>query len=320
MSPENPDTAEGYQSIHELWRLAVRWPENANDAELTNRIFNALEDTALSIYVRRSKDGEGSSIELIASSEPDRADVAARLNALEETGASGPITVTVDDIECDILPDKNWVEHVHKTFPPVMVGRFFVYGSHYDGDMPDDLTPLRIDAATAFGTGEHETTRGCLMALQDFADNAERFENVLDMGCGSGILSIAIAKLWPDIEKITAVDMDETCVKVTNRHAGFNDCADKIICERSAGYDAAIVGDNAPYDLIACNILTRPLIELAPQVPKHLKDGGYVVLGGLLVRDHDAVLGAHEEQGLELVHSIVLSDWEILVLRKGGDA
>lgn len=235
--------------------------------------------------------------------EPDRNDVMA---AFEGAGDQ------VSGISSEKLPETDWLQHVYRNFPPVTLGGFFIYGSHYDEDLPADKIALRIDAATAFGSGEHETTQACLTALQNLSATHD-FNNILDMGCGSGILAIAAKKLWPNAH-MTAVDIDPESAIVTERHAAMND----VILSVAAGdgYSAPIVAQNGPYDLIIVNILAGPVMEMAPDLSTYLKEGGYAVVSGLLSRHEDPVAAAHRAVGLQKKDSIAINDWRALVFEK----
>jgi ribosomal protein L11 methyltransferase len=180
--------------------------------------------------------------------------------------------------------------------------------------VPKGFTPLQIDAATAFGSGEHETTQGCIQAFKKLKKKYD-FKNGLDMGCGSGILAIALTKLWPKI-KMTAIDIDLESVTVTRRHAEMNGVSKKIKSEAGDGYRVPLVKKNAPYDIVAANILANPLIEMAPALNAVLKPGGIAVLSGLLGRQQAAVVAAHKKQGLKLIDSEEIGEWRALVLQK----
>jgi ribosomal protein L11 methyltransferase len=211
------------------------------------------------------------------------------------------------------LQQRDWVSEVQKSFPPIRSGRFFVYGSHYTDDIPAEATPILIDAGMAFGSGEHETTSTCLQALDELGQSRD-FNRLLDMGCGSGILAIAMAKIWD--HKVIAADIDPVAVSVTEENAKRNQEDDKLICCISDGYENAVIGKRAPYDLIVANILARPLVELAPELAKHLAEDGVAVLSGLLDRQEAEVLEAHAAQGLFLTKRYPQNGWHTLVLSR----
>ena len=274
--------------------------------ERAQEIGDALENFCLSVLLhnKEATDGDAWTVTLMTLGPPDMAALEGRFAELKIK----PVVHT------EKLPPTDWLQHVHDHFPPVTVGSFFIYGSHYNGDVPSNLTPLRIDAATAFGSGEHETTSGCLQALEKLKKQGLSFRNALDMGCGSGILAIAITKLWPDA-KAVAIDIDPESINVTRRHTEMNG-AGHIETEAGDGYNAKLARAKAPYDLVVCNILAGPLVEMAPDLDDCLAKGGHVVLSGLLARQEQEVVSAHKEQGLQYLGHIALGDWRVLILTK----
>jgi ribosomal protein L11 methyltransferase len=170
-----------------------------------------------------------------------------------------------------------------------------------------------MDGGPAFGTGEHQSTRGCLIALDRLA-RGRTLNNILDLGCGSGILSIAAAKIWP--AEITAADMDADAVAMTTRCADANGVAGRITALRSRGFQNPGIRARAPFDLVFANILAGPLMRLAPAIARHLAPGGRVVLSGLLDGQEPEVLEAYGAHGLAVAERIELDDWLTLVLSK----
>lgn len=299
---------------HPLYTVRLQFKDILTGA-LAEEIGTALEDHVFSVLLHNheSADGDRWSVTLTTYGAPDTAGLLAILDNFAAEKDISPL-LTATDIVAEKLPERDWLRHVHENFPPVEAGRFYIYGSHYTETKPDHLIPLCIDAATAFGSGEHETTKGCLMAFE-MLDKKIDVQNALDMGCGSGILAIGLIKIWPKA-KLTAVDIDPESIIVTERHAEMNDCADLIVTETGDGYNAAVVAQNAPYDLIAANILAGPLMEMAPDLEKYLKPGGYCVLSGLLGRQEADVTAAHTALGLVPVESITVGEWRALVLQK----
>ena len=298
-----------------LWRATLDFKGmlTADKAEIFS---DCLEDTALSVLLRNEEasDGDNWMIDLVCEQEPDTENILFRLHTMAEA-QDWALSLAKPDIRLEALPDKDWLSHVHEAFPPLDIGRFFVYGSHYQGDIPNGKDGLLIDAATAFGSGEHGTTSGCLQALEALSQTYD-VKSGLDMGCGSGILAIGMAKLWPQAT-ITAVDIDPESVRVTQNHAQLNHISDtQIPAAAGDGYKTPIVTDNGPYDLIVANILANPLVDMAPDLFHHLKKGGYAVLSGLLVRQKEMVLDAHKQAGLEWIDGYVVGDWQTLVLKK----
>ncbi|MFA5593072.1 MAG: 50S ribosomal protein L11 methyltransferase [Micavibrio sp.] len=211
--------------------------------------------------------------------------------------------------------NRDWLAESYHALPPFSVGPFFIYGSHYAGPLPDGEIPLMIEAATAFGSGEHGTTSRCLLAIDHVKKSGFTPKNILDMGCGSGILAIGAAKLWPDIP-IEAADNDPECVRVTLRHIEANKAA-TITAYQSEGYEAqSPVWNNAPFDFIIANILAAPLIDMAQSQAKALADGGYLILSGMLQEQAARVEAAYAAQGLVLEAGFPGDEWMTLLLVK----
>lgn len=211
------------------------------------------------------------------------------------------------------IVNHDWVSEVQKTFVPIDTGKFFIHHDEYDGPIPDNKIIIKINAGRAFGTGEHETTSNCLKALSELATE-NNYKNCLDMGCGSGILAIAMAKLWPN--QITAVDLDEQAVMVTRENI-HNNKVSFIIIDQSDGYQHPILFDNKEsYQLITANILANPLIEMAADSYKYLQKDGILILAGFINEQKDNVLQAHLTQGFSFVKEIVTENWPALILKK----
>lgn len=210
------------------------------------------------------------------------------------------------------IADTDWVLASLRDFPPIRAGRFFVHGSHFAGVPPGGSVPLRIDAGTAFGSGEHATTQGCLTAI-DRLLRRRRFRHPLDLGCGSGILAIAMAKAGRGA-RVRAADIDPVAVKVAALNARLNRV--RLQAQPSDGYRSRFVARHRPYDLVAANILARPLASMAADLRRHLAPGGVAVLSGLLVGQERLVLAAHRRQGLVLAARIRINGWSTLVIRR----
>jgi ribosomal protein L11 methyltransferase len=209
------------------------------------------------------------------------------------------------------LESRDWVSEVEKSFPPFSVGRFYVHGSHVMQMPPLTRIRLHIDAGAAFGSGEHATTSGCLLALDRLA-RARSFRNALDMGCGSGILAIAGAKLFRC--PVLAADIDPVSVRVTRENARRNQVEHWLDAQASDGYHHPSIAQRAPYDLILANILALPLTRMAKDLAAHLAPNGVAVLSGLLARQERLVLSAHRMQGLHLKGRIRIQGWHTLLI------
>lgn len=214
-------------------------------------------------------------------------------------------------IETARLEQKDWQGQVAQSFPPIRAGRIFVHGAHSKAEVPYGVIPVQVDAGAAFGSGDHGTTRCCLLAL-DWLAAKRQFARVLDMGCGSGILAIAAAKLWN--AEVVASDIDEVAVRVTKDNIRINQVSQHITALVSDGYANPAIRRVAPYNLIISNILARPLVQLAPKARAHLAPGGMMVLSGLLRDQERFVAQAYHQQRLYIKKRFIDGGWCTLVL------
>ena len=233
--------------------------------------------------------------------------------AIHQAAAAAADAAQLETPEIDIaqVQVRDWVVDNLKDFPPLTAGRYFVYGAHYEEEVPVGTIGLRIPPGAAFGTGDHGSTRGCLLALD--AMRIAAYRRVLDMGCGSGILALAVAKRWRGVKKIVAADIDPGSIEIAAANFAANGVGNRVESVVSRGYRAAPVRRNS-YDLILANILARPLTRMAGDLAHHLAPGGTAILSGLVTRDAARVLTAHRRLGLFLVRRIVIDDWTTLVL------
>lgn len=227
----------------------------------------------------------------------------------------GPLGLTPPELECDPVPERDWVASSLASFQPVHVGPFFVHGSHVPPPYPPGAYRIQVDAATAFGSGEHGSTSGCLAALGNLA-KGHRFRNILDVGTGSGVLAIACARAFP--ARVVAVDIDPVASRVAAENARLNGVADRLRIGTSRGYASPLVRRFRPYDLIVANILANPLTRMAPDLVHHLAPGGHAVLSGFLPWDAPRVAAAHRMCGLANVASLTRNGWTTLVMRRPG--
>ena len=212
------------------------------------------------------------------------------------------------------VPETDWVAHVKRELPPVEAGRFFVYGSHDATELPADRVGLLIDAAMAFGTGHHGTTLGCLKAYDRLLSDGMTFDDVADIGCGTAVLAMAAAKTGS--AHVIASDIDQVAVDVAEVNMAANDMAGAVMCVAAAGFDEDRLTNAAPFDLIFANILKGPLIMLAPDMAKHNKLGGFVILSGLLNEQADEIIAVYSQNGYNLTRHDVIGDWSTLTLRQ----
>ena len=221
----------------------------------------------------------------------------------------GTVEFSVEQID----PEVNWVAKSLEGLAPVIAGGFYVYGSHSEGAIPEGLTPMKIEAAQAFGTGHHETTTGCLEAIE--AVLRERTPaNMIDIGTGTGVLAIALAKRID--AKILATDIDPIAVTTTQENATENGVGERIIAIEATGLDHESIVASAPYDLIVANILAGPLTELAPGMGGIAQMGGTIILSGILNTQADGVIAAYQGAGFALVDHLKRKDWTTLVMEK----
>lgn len=285
------------------WRIRLVVPAAAE------ALFRAaLQPFAASVFASGdSLDGDWI-VEAYTVAAPDPA----RLAAAMELAAAGA-GIEDPDIACTPVGATNWLSANLVSFQPVRAGRFFVHPSHYAEAIPAGAIPIHVDAATAFGSGEHGSTRGCLLALDGLAA-AGRFERCLDLGCGSGILAIAMARLWRG--RVIACDIDPEAVRVSRDNVRRNGVAAQVRAIHSNGLSDRRLQLERPFDLIVANILARPLMTMAAGIAARLAPGGAVVLSGLLTGQEAQVLGAYRRCGLALTRRITIDGWRTLVLRR----
>lgn len=212
------------------------------------------------------------------------------------------------------LPETDWVAHVRRELAPVEAGRFFVYGSHDADKVPEDCEPLLIEAAMAFGTGHHGTTLGCLRALDRLAQDGFVGRNVIDVGCGTAVLAMGAARIWPDM--VLASDIDEVAVDVAQANVVANGLDGRVTCVEAAGFDHPTLADAAPFDLVFANILKGPLVALAPDMTAAMVPEGYAILSGILNEQADEVIEVYARSGINLHHRESIGDWTTITLRK----
>lgn len=265
---------------------------------------NAFDDIALSVAgFETDEKNRLWTFEILFGGKPDMEEIKRRLLLI-----SALHDVALPTLQLKELEQQDWLKAVAQSFPPFSIGRFYIHGAHVKEPPPAGSISIQIDAGAAFGSGEHGTTGTCLEAL-DWLARKYDFKNVLDMGCGSGILAIAAAKLWN--AEVLAADIDDVAVRVTKDNARINRARLEALV--SDGYAGERIKRGAPYDLIVSNILARPLVKFAPQLKRHLRGGGVAVLSGLLASQEAQVKSAHLAQGLTFQRRFASGDWRTLV-------
>lgn len=246
--------------------------------------------------------------------EPD-ADLVDQLKAL----LSDPnVDALVEEVK-----DEDWVTLSQAGLEPITEGRFHVHTSAYPDSAPEGSIVFQIEAGLAFGTGQHQTTSGCLAMLDQLATEGHHFRNILDLGTGTGVLAFAALRTFNG--RTIASDIDPISIEVSTENAELNG----ISVGRNLGQVELVVADGldhrrlqqrAPYDLIIANILAGPLIELAPSITDALAPGGIVILAGLLDHQADGVSKAYLNQGCRLAARIDRDEWPTLCMRKSRSA
>ena len=228
------------------------------------------------------------------------------------------INIQNDDWVIDDIPDDtNWLERVHTQNPPITAAPFFIYGSHYAGNIPPDHIALNIDAITAFGSGDHGTTKGCLLAMAALKQSGVCPWNILDMGTGSGILAIAAWKLWKT--PVLGIDIEDESITVCARHAAQNNApiaAHDLTFECGDGFAAPLVRRKKPFDLIIANILAAPLQTMAHDMFKFADDMAYIILSGILNTQVHDVIDTYAGAGFKHANTNEIGEWSTIVMRK----
>lgn len=212
------------------------------------------------------------------------------------------------------VDDRDWVAQVRREMVPVEAGRFVVYGGHDADRIGPNRLGLKIEAAMAFGTGHHGTTRGCLLLLDDLMRRGFRAGRVADIGCGTGVLAMGAARAWR--RRCIATDIDPVAVATAAENVRANGLGPWVRVGGGAGFRSALLRQGAPYDLIFANILAGPLKRLAPDIARGLAPGGVAILSGLLTSQAAGVEAVYRGHGLTRLRRLTLAPWTSLVLHR----
>jgi ribosomal protein L11 methyltransferase len=218
-----------------------------------------------------------------------------------------------DDITFDTVEAKDWVKATLEELVPVGAGRFIVHGQHDRVRIPSNKLGIEVEAALAFGTGHHGTTRGCLMLL-DHVLKAHSPARVLDLGTGTGVLAIAAAKALR--RRVLASDIDPLSVRIAAENARLNGVGDLVRTIRATGFASPQFRRHDPFDLVLANILANPLRQMATPMSRHLAPSAQVILSGLLPHQASSVIAAYRARGLVLVRQLRIEGWSSLLLRR----
>jgi ribosomal protein L11 methyltransferase len=213
----------------------------------------------------------------------------------------------------DTVEAKDWVKGALEELVPVRAGRFIVHGRHDRAKVPPNKLGIEIEAALAFGTGHHGTTRGCLLLL-DQVLKARRPRRVLDLGTGTGVLAIAAAKALHGA--VLASDIDPASVRVARDNARLNEVGNLVRTIRATGFSAPPFNAHGPFDLVLANILANPLRQMATPMTRHLAPSASVILSGLLPHQASGVIAAYRARGLVLLRHLRVEGWSSLLMRK----
>jgi ribosomal protein L11 methyltransferase len=285
-----------------LWRVAA----SVADATAASAAAAAFETQCGAVSFFETAPGGPWQVEGFAEAKPERGLLEASLALAWSERADPPPAPVIER-----LAPRDWVAENQASFPPLRAGRYFIHASHWRGRPPAGAIRLVIDAATAFGSGEHATTQSCLLALDALARRRRR-RAVLDIGTGTGILAMASAKTWR--RKVVARDIDAEAVRVASRNAAANGVAALLDLRCAAAYRG--LAPVPRFDLVFANILARPLMAMAGDLARVLAPGGIAVLSGLIARQERAVLAAHRARRLRLLRRICIGDWRTLVLAR----
>lgn len=301
-----------------MWTVSLRvsaasvaaFSELMADDAVSVSAFEVLDDAGRQV-------GDAWQIDLLCPSKPKEGELAAQLALIAASESLSEPPFSVGEVA-----DTDWVAATYASFPPIKAGRFWVHGSHDAGGCPPGLFPLCIDAATAFGTGEHATTRGCLIALDALAKQTTVNRLVatsgpiatLDVGCGTGVLAMAMARQWPG--RVLATDIDPEAVRVARVAARANGLHLRLQFVEADGVEGRTVTGSAPYAVITANILARPLCQMAEGMTSLLAPGGRMVLSGLLITQIPMVANVYRTLGLALERTYEIGEWATLVLSR----
>jgi ribosomal protein L11 methyltransferase len=296
-----------------LWKASMLVTANAVKA-FDAALADSLVDTGAVVSARETRAGGPWQCEVVGGEASagleGELDEGVLATAIAEAAAAAGIEIPRWGVE--ELPDRDWVAENQRSFRPFNVGPFYIHPSHEADKVPANAIAIQIDAGMAFGTGTHATTRGCLTAIAKL--DPQKARNPADVGTGSGILAIAMAKLWE--RPVLATDNDRDAIDVARQNAAINDVADRISVMPADGLRAPDVMARQPFDLVVANILSGPLVELAPGIGAAAAQSATVILSGLMADQQNQVVAAYAEQGFRLADVLAEEEWRTLVLER----
>jgi ribosomal protein L11 methyltransferase len=291
-----------------LWIATVEAPADKAEA-----LGDLLGENSVSLTVLAPPRKVMATVEAIFDHEPDAAAMIAQLAVFAAVHG-----IDLAPLRIKPAPPLDWLKKVAEDFPPLPVARWTVHGAMHRDKVPNRLHALQIDATNAFGTGEHPTTRGCLLMLDRLLKAGLRPRRMADIGCGSGILAMACVKASRGLA--VGVDIDPDSVQIAERNLRANGLGGVVRVARGKGYAAPLIRRHAPYDLIMANIFARPLAMIAHGLKSHLRVGGVAILSGLLTSQANFVIAAHRMQGVALIGHMKIGEWSVLAFGYGRRA
>ena len=272
--------------------------------DLLSEVFGEEDIAIANTEVDEKRDIWETSVYLYANDEDD-----VRVRVTEALASAFPHLT----VEREVIPDVDWIAKSLEGLTPVRAGRFLVHGSHDRDKVRINDLAIEIEAGQAFGTGHHGTTAGCLEMIEQVL-RSRTIRNALDLGTGSGVLAIAVAKMRP--VPVLATDIDPIAIRVAKENAKLNGIVSGMSLETAPGFHSDAFRKHGPFDLIIANILARPLIKMAPQLVTHLAPGGTVILSGILASQRWKVLSAYNGMKLSHVRTLWRNGWVTIHLRK----
>lgn len=292
-------------------RLALTLADRDHAHTLAGAIQNLLDPPpdALTLFETKENGTAGWRIDAYYDAPPSPHDLDDALQELVGPEPLRGVSITLEEV-----PDLNWVALSQAALPPVRAGRFTVHGSHDRARVPQGPGAILIEAGEAFGTAHHATTYGCLLAIDRLTRHgaARPPRHILDLGCGSGVLAIALRRALPSA-RIIATDLDAPSIAVARENARTNRCASSIRFHVADGLAHKALR-RARFDLVVANILAGPLIGLARTIASVVRSGGRLVLSGILVPQAAAVIAAYRAAGFRLVRHDRIHEWSTLEL------
>ncbi|MGN6144264.1 MAG: 50S ribosomal protein L11 methyltransferase [Mesorhizobium sp.] len=276
----------------------------------TDRIYTALdlafEDDGLPLAVIEiNEDDDLHEVSLYAEDDVETVE-----NRIRDVLAGLSLSRAVQREE---LPDIDWVAKSLEGLQPVRAGGFFVHGAHDRDRIEETDIPIEIEAGLAFGTGHHGTTAGCLETIARVVAD-EMPANALDLGAGSAVLAIAVAKLARI--PVLATDIDPVATDVAEANVRLNGVGELVETVTATGFDHPVFAGRGPFALVVANILAGPLMDLAPDMARNVTPGGALILSGILDRQEDAVLGAYAAQGFRHVDTLHREGWATIRMKR----